>query len=99
MSVEQVLAASRGCRRHIPGRTATACGPNTSLFITSEKPRMALSGVRSSWLMVARKRDLARFGLLGAPARLVGVRLRLLELGDQLHPSRRATASVATALQ
>ena len=34
--------------------------PNTSFFITSEKPRMALSGVRSSWLIVARNRDLAR---------------------------------------
>jgi hypothetical protein len=37
-----------------------ACGPKTSFFITSEKPRMALSGVLSSWLMVARKRDFAR---------------------------------------
>ena len=27
----------------------------------SEKPRMALSGVRNSWLMVARKRDFAWF--------------------------------------
>ena len=41
-------------------------GPNISDFITSEKPRMALSGVRSSWLMVARKRDLA---LLAVSAR------------------------------
>src|ERR1700730_9158195 len=29
--------------------------------MTSEKPRMALTGVRNSWLIVARKRDLARF--------------------------------------
>src|SRR5262245_59050724 len=35
-------------------------GPSTSLPITSEKPRMAFSGVLSSWLMDARKRDLAR---------------------------------------
>src|SRR5262249_32302940 len=28
----------------------TACVPNNSVFITSENPRMALSGVRNSWL-------------------------------------------------
>ena len=44
---------------------------------------MALSGVRSSWLMVARKRDLAMVGFLGAAPRLVGDRLLLLDLGDQ----------------
>ncbi|MNU07689.1 hypothetical protein D3C72_2533950 [compost metagenome] len=38
-----------------------ASGPRTSEFITSEKPRMALSGVRNSCDMEARKRDLARF--------------------------------------
>ena len=44
---------------------------------------MALSGVRSSWLMVARKRDLAMLADFGAAPRLVGDRLLLLDLGDQ----------------
>ena len=44
---------------------------------------MALSGVRSSWLIVARKRDLARFASSALTARLVGDRLRLFKLGDQ----------------
>jgi hypothetical protein len=37
------------------------CAPNNSPFMTSEKPTIALSGVRNSWLIVARKRDFARF--------------------------------------
>ena len=37
-----------------------------SAFMTSEKPRIAFSGVRSSWLMVARNWDLE---LLAASAR------------------------------
>ena len=44
---------------------------------------MALSGVRSSWLMVARKRDLA---MLAASARRRASsrdRFLLLDLGDQ----------------
>ena len=44
---------------------------------------MALSGVRSSWLICARKRDLAMLAAFGAPARLVGNRLGLFELADQ----------------
>ena len=44
---------------------------------------MALSGVRSSWLMVARKRDLAMLAASARAPRLVGDRLLLLDLGDQ----------------
>ena len=44
---------------------------------------MALSGVRSSWLICARKLRLGDVGAFGAPARLVGDRLRLFELADQ----------------
>ena len=38
-------------------RVASSSGPSTSLSKTSAKPRMALSGVRSSWLSAARKRE------------------------------------------
>jgi hypothetical protein len=41
-------------------------GPNSCSRINSLKPMMALSGVRSSWLILARKADLA---LLAASAR------------------------------
>ena len=63
--MEQVLAALVDVAGiFLVGRVL--CGPSISHSITSEKPRMALSGVRSSWLMVARKRDLA---MLAASAR------------------------------
>ena len=42
----------------------TPTGPKISRVITSEKPMMALSGVRSSWLILARKAVLARDGAL-----------------------------------
>src|SRR3546814_3771990 len=35
-------------------------GPKRPCSMISEKPMMAFSGVRSSWLMLARKADLAR---------------------------------------
>src|SRR5216683_1482002 len=38
-------------------------GPMTSDWMMSAKPMMALSGVRSSWLIVARNADLARLAL------------------------------------
>ncbi|MNT79813.1 hypothetical protein D3C72_2191920 [compost metagenome] len=41
-------------------------GPNMPASRISEKPRMALSGVRSSWLILARNSD---FALLAASAR------------------------------
>ena len=44
---------------------------------------MALSGVRNSWLIVARKARFGEIGFFGAPARLVGIGLGLLEFGDQ----------------
>ena len=34
-------------------------GPNIAASMISEKPMMALSGVRSSWLMLARNFDFA----------------------------------------
>ena len=34
-------------------------GPNIAASMISEKPMMALSGVRSSWLILARNFDLA----------------------------------------
>ena len=60
--------------------TRARVGLAASRSNASEKPITALSGVRSSWLMVARKRDLAWFAasaaILGA-AKLVlrGARL------------------------
>ena len=51
------------------------------LLIISEKPMMTLSGVRSSWLMVARNRVLAASARSAVGARQIQ---RLL-----LHPSRR----------
>jgi hypothetical protein len=44
---------------------------------------MAFSGVRSSWLICARKRDFAILAAFGAPARLVGNGLGLLQFADQ----------------
>ncbi|MNL70789.1 hypothetical protein D3C87_1958440 [compost metagenome] len=46
-------------------------GPNMPVKRISEKPRMALSGVRSSWDMLARNSDLA---LLAASARSFSTR-------------------------
>ena len=57
--LQEVAAAVVDVAGVLAGSSRSAIGPSSSLFITSEKPRMALSGVRSSWLMVARKRDLA----------------------------------------
>ena len=44
---------------------------------------MALSGVRSSWLICARNCDFAMLDAFGTTPRLVGDRLRLFELADQ----------------
>ena len=54
-------------------------------MIISEKPMMALSGVRSSWLMVARKRVLDGIGLLGGGARLFQRLFLQLAVGDVAH--------------
>ena len=43
---------------------------------------IAFSGVRSSWLILARKRDLARLALFGCIARLDQRLLVALALGD-----------------
>ena len=40
--------------------------PKSPVSMISEKPMMALSGVRSSWLILARNSALARLALLGA---------------------------------
>ena len=58
--IEEVLAAGVDVADVVLVGRRCRSAPSTSFFMTSEKPRMALSGVRSSWLMVARKRDLAR---------------------------------------
>ena len=44
----------------------TVRGPNISFFMTSENPMIALSGVRSSWLIMARKSVLVRFAVSAA---------------------------------
>ena len=49
---------SGGSARHIPLCFGDS-SPTMPVVIISEKPTMALSGVRSSWPMVARNRDLA----------------------------------------
>ena len=80
----------------------------------SEKPMMALSGVRSSWLILARNSDLVAVGLLGAVL-LLGVFLgeldhllrlllellaRLAEVGDGRHQPALALDQLAlVALQ
>jgi len=43
MNIRGILLVDRDC-----------WPPKISLFITSEKPRMALSGVRNSWLICAK---------------------------------------------
>jgi hypothetical protein len=52
---------------------ADPSGPNVSIIMISEKPRMAFSGVRNSWLMVARNEDFAR--LAASASRRAVVRL------------------------
>ena len=75
------------------------------LSIISAKPMMALSGVRSSWLMLARNSDLARLALsacgllveiaLGEIGELLGLRLEgLARLLAGPRPSRSAAARI-----
>ena len=56
-----------------------------TLFITSEKPRIALSGVRNSWLIWARNCDLAMLAASARSARFIGDRFCLLQLANQKH--------------
>ena len=57
-------AAYRAYYEHMPLRARSfPIGPKRSSIITSEKPMIALSGVRSSWLILARNSDLARLAL------------------------------------
>src|SRR4029079_17073455 len=58
--IEQMLAALMDVVG-VFGGVGLLCGPKICARMMSEKPTMALSGVRSSWLIVARKRDLAKF--------------------------------------
>jgi len=62
-----------------------AWAPKSSAFITSEKPRMAFSGVRSSW---AHRRQEARLGQLASSA---APRPSSIEFG--LFPFRAISAS------
>ena len=89
-------------------------GPNMPDCMISEKPMMALSGVRSSWLILARNSDLVSVRLLGAIL-LLGVFLgeldhllrlqlellaRLAEVGDGRHQAALAVDQLAlVALQ
>ena len=51
----------------------------------SEKPMIALSGVRNSWLMVARKRVLAALARSDSARAILDRLLLLLALGDVAH--------------
>jgi len=65
---QQVLAGSLiSCASSL--RRAASIISTSSCTIISEKPMMAFSGVRSSWLMVARKRVFDASALLGGGAR------------------------------
>ena len=57
--VEQVLAALVDVACSSSWYFSAPSGPNMPDSMISEKPMMALSGVRSSWLMLARKLDFA----------------------------------------
>ena len=55
----------------------------------SEKPMMALSGVRSSWLIIARKSDLARLAPSASSfARFSSVSARMRSVTSKKMPSR-----------
>ena len=70
MSSSRCAAAFVDQAANIRDSAALPTGPNISCVITSEKPMIAFSGVRSSWLILARKLDLARLALFGQIARL-----------------------------
>ena len=57
--VEQIVAAVAGCRGSIRGICRRRARRTCPTSMISEKPMMALSGVRSSWLMLARNSDFA----------------------------------------
>src|SRR4051812_21100214 len=62
----------------------------------SENPRMALSGVRSSWLMLARNSDLARLAASATGAGLFGIAQRRIEFaGDRGEVGRLFLQTVA----
>ena len=66
--------------RHSPGTVRSPSGPWISVTIRSAKPMMAFSGVRSSWLMLARKCDFAWLAAAAAfrvPHQFSGRRLQL----------------------
>lgn len=82
--VQEMLARAVDVARVFLVGHALFSGPMTSADITSEKPRMAFSGVRSSCDMDARKRDLARFCLFRPAPRLVRHGFGDFEFGDQV---------------
>ena len=57
-------------------------GPKISRVITSEKPIMAFSGVRSSWLILARKAVLAREALSAASRASISAQFLALAFGN-----------------
>ena len=59
-------------------------GPNISRLRISENPMMAFSGVRSSWLMVARKMDFALLAVLGLDFFSLGLVALKLQLFDEV---------------
>ncbi len=68
-----VLAVAVGDRPEQPG-----------VFMMSEKPRMAFSGVRSSWLLVAEEAGAGQGGLFGVSASGLGLDQGGLQLLDRL---------------
>ena len=54
----------------------------------SEKPRMAFSGVRSSWLILARKADLARLASCACSAATARRRDMILQFGAAVRQLR-----------
>jgi hypothetical protein len=68
------VPARRTCSRS--SRCERVSGPSSSCSSTSVKPRMALSGVRSSWLTAMRKADFSR-SMSSTDARISRSRARL----------------------
>ena len=64
------------------GQVALLGGERRRGLSTSSVPETATSGVRSSWLIVARKRDLARSALSAASRACGELRLERLAFGD-----------------
>ncbi len=86
---EQVLARGRGCPAGTPSCLAFS-SPNMRSVSTSEKPMMALSGVRSSCDMLARNSDLCWLATSSCAALVLDLVEQARVLRSRSRPGRRS---------